>query len=111
MSLDYVKDTLRRVSQNALEFGLVNHIESGSGYVGVRVLLDGKDVTEKSTVKIGAQEVRQVKPQMFVTSYYGDGVLFTIKLDEPIRRDLHKLRVLCNVEMLGSYSAEFEGEI
>ncbi|MFQ6095545.1 MAG: hypothetical protein ACE5NN_05330 [Candidatus Bathyarchaeia archaeon] len=110
-SLDYVKDSLKRVSENVLEFELINHIESGSGYIGVNVLLDGKDVTEKSTMKIGEQEARQVKPYMFVASSYGDRVLFTIELDEPIKHDLHKVKVLCDVEMLGSYSAEFEGTV
>lgn len=111
VSLGYVKDSLRRVSDNVLEFKLVNHIESGSGYIGVKVLLDGEDVTDESTMKIGTQEARQVKPHMFVTSSYGDHVLLTIKLDEPIKRDLHKVRVTCNVDMLGSYSAEFEGTV
>ncbi len=107
-SLDYMKDSLRRVSENSLEFRLLNHIESGSGYINVKVLLDGDDVTDKSTMKIGTQEARQAKPYMYVTSYYNDQVLVTIELDEPIKRDLHKVEVTCYVEMLGSYSAEFE---
>lgn len=110
-SLNYVKDSLRRVSENVAEFELINHIESGSGYISVKVLLDGNDVTDKSTLKIGVQKARQVKPYMLVSSNYGDRVLLTIELDEPIKRDLHKVKVVCNVEMLGSYSAEFEGTV
>ena len=111
MSLDYVKDSLRRVSEKVLEFRLVNHVASGSGYVGGKVLLDGEDVTDKSTMKIGTQDARQVKRDMFVTSYYGDQVLFTISSDEPIKRSLHKIKVVCDVETLGSYTAELEGTI
>jgi len=111
MSLDYVEESLIRVNEKALEFKLVNHIASGSGYIQAKVLLDGEYVTEKSVMKIGTQEARQVKPGMFVTSYYGDPVLFTIGNDEPIAHGLHKVRVLCDVEMLGSYSADFEGTI
>ena len=110
-SLDYVEDSLNRVDENTLEFKLINHVDSGSGYVGVRVFLDGEDVTDKSTMKIGTQKARQVRPYMFVTSDYGDQVLVTIKLDESIERGLHKVRVVCNVEMLGSYTAEFEGTV
>lgn len=111
MSLDYVEGSLKRVDEDALEFKLINHVESGSGYIGVKVLLDGKDVTDKLTMKIGTQEARQVRPYMFVTSDYGDEVLVTIKLDEPIKRGPHKVKVVCNVEPLGSYTAEFEGTI
>ena len=77
MSLDYVEGSLKRVDEDALEFKLINHVESGSGYIGVKVLLDGKDVTDKLTMKIGTQEARQVRPYMFVTSDYGDEVLVT----------------------------------
>jgi len=108
LSLDYVKGSFRRASENVLEFKLVNHVESGSGSISVKVLLDGNDVTDKSTMKIGTQEARSVKPSMYVTSYYNDPVLMTIELDEPVKRDLHKVKVTCYVEMLGSYSAEFE---
>ncbi len=108
MSLDFVKGSFRRAGENVLEFKLVNHIESGSGSISVKVMLDGDDVTDKSTMKIGAQEARRVKPSMYVTSYYNDPVLMTIELDEPVKRDLHKVKVTCYVEMLGSYSAEFE---
>ena len=111
MSLDYMKESLGRVNEKALEFKLVNHVASGSGYIRAKVLLDGEDVTEKSVMKIGTQEARKLKRDMFVTSYYGDSVLFTIRNDEPIAHGLHKVRVLCDVEMLGSYSAEFEGTI
>ena len=108
LSLDFVKGSFRRAGENVLEFKLVNHIESGSGSISVKVMLDGDDVTDKSTMKIGAQEARRVKPSMYVTSYYNDPVLMTIELDEPVKRDLHKVKVTCYVEMLGSYSAEFE---
>ena len=108
MSLDFVKGSFRRVGESALEFRLVNHVESGSAYVNVKVLLDGNDVTTKSSMKIGTQEERQVKPSLYVTSYYNDPVLMTIQLDEPVRRGLHKVEVTCYVEMLGSYSTEFE---
>jgi len=107
-SLGYVKGSFRRVSENALEFKLVNHVESGSGSISVKVLLDGNDVTDRSTMKIGTQEARRVKPSMYVTSYYNDPVLVTVELDEPVKRDLHKVEVTCSVEMLGSFSAEFE---
>jgi hypothetical protein len=111
MSLDYVEESLIRVNEKTLEFKLVNHIASGSGYIQAKVLLDGEDVTEKSAMKIGTQEARQLKRDMFVTSYYGDQVLFTISSDEPIKRSLHKIKVVCDVETLGSYTAELEGTI
>jgi hypothetical protein len=111
MSLDYVKGSFRRVSENVLAFKLVNRIDSGSANINLKVLLDGEDVTGKSTMKIGGQETRRVKPSMHVTSYYNDLVLVTIELDGPVKRDLHKAKVTCSVEMLGSYSAEFEETI
>lgn len=110
-SLGYEKGSFRRVSENVLEFMLVNRIESGSGYINVKVLLDGDDVTGKSTMKIGAQEARRAKPYMYVNSYYNDRVLITIELDEPVKQDLHRVKVSCSVEMLGSYSAEFEAKV
>lgn len=108
MSLDFVKGSFGRAGENVLEFKLVNHVGSGSGSISVKVLLDGDDVTDKSMMKIGTQEARRVKPSMYVTSYHNDPVLMTIELDEPVKRDLHKVKVTCYVEMLGSYSAEFE---
>lgn len=111
LSLGYVRDSLKSPNDSALEFKLKNLIDSGSGYIGVKVLLDGRDVTDRSTMKIGGQNATQVKPYMFVTSNYGDEVLVTIKLEGPKKRDLHKVNVICNVEMLGTYSTEFEGRV
>jgi len=111
MSLRYVENSFRRIDENTLEFKLVNNIESGSGYVDVKILLDGKDVTDKSTMKIGTQESRKVSQYMFVTSNYGDDVIVQIKLDEPIEKGVHNVKVICNVEMLGTYTAEFKGSV
>lgn len=109
-SLDYVEDSLKRVDYNLLEFKLINHIASGSGFINVKVLVDEKEVTNSSTMKIEEQEATKVKP-MFVTSSYGDKVLFNIKLDEPLKHGYHKIKVDCGVEMLGSYSVKFEGTV
>jgi len=111
MSLRYVENSFRRIDENTLEFKLVNNIESGSGYVSVKILLDSKDVTDKSTMKIRTQESRKVSPYMFVTSNYGDDVIVQIKLDEPIEKGVHNVKVICNVEMLGTYTVEFKGSV
>ncbi|RJS85216.1 hypothetical protein CW702_01465 [Candidatus Bathyarchaeota archaeon] len=111
MSLRYIEGSLRRINENSIGFKLINYIESGAGYINLKVLLDGEDVTEESSIKIGGQEERKVKPYMFVSSNYGDEVAVTISREKPIRKGPHKIKVECTIDMLGFYSTEFEGEV
>jgi hypothetical protein len=108
MSLDYVKDSLKRKNSSRIEFMLINHIASGSGFIDVKILVDDKEVTESAMMKIGEQEATEVKP-MYVTSNYGDLASVIIKPKETLKHGYHKIKINCNVENLGSYSVEFGG--
>jgi len=111
MSLTFVKESLRKLDESTLQFMLKNYVGSGSGGAGVKLLLDEKDVTEGSTVKIGSQEARQMKPYMYGSVAYGDEILFTVKLDTPIKPGPHKIRLVCDIGGGETFSAEFEGTV
>jgi len=111
MSLTYVKESFKRLNENTLQFKLINYVGSGSGGAGVRLLLDGRDVTERSIIKIGSQEARPMKPYMYGSGAYGDEILFTVKLETPIKPGLHKIRLVFDIGGGESFSAEFEGTI
>ena len=111
MSLTFIKESLKRLNENTFQFKLVNNVGSGSGGAGVRLLLDGRDVTERSTVKIGSQEAKPMKPYMYGSVAYGDEILFTIKLDTSIKPGLHKIQLVCDIGGGESFSAEFEGTV
>jgi len=111
MSLTYVKESLKKLNESTLQFKLVNYAGSGSGGAGVRLLLDERDVTERSTIKIGSQEARPMKPYMYGSVSYSDEILFTVKLDTPIKPGLHKIRLVCDIGVGVPFSTEFEGKV
>lgn len=109
MSLIYLKKSLKRVDERTLQFKLVNGIDSGSADAGVTILLDGKDLTTRSTLRKGSGEFRPVKPFMYIISTYGDEFLITVKSNAPIELGPHKIEVICEIDNLGTFSAKFEG--
>jgi len=111
MSVIYLKESLKRVDERTLQFMLVNRVDSGSADVGVKILLDGRDLTTRSTLRRGSGEPRPVTPRMYITSTYGDEFLVTVGSDAPIKPGLHKIDVTCEIDYLGTFSTGFEGTV
>jgi len=111
MSIVYLEESLKRMGEKILQFRLVNRIDSGSADVGVKILLDGRDITTRSTLRRGSGEPRSVTPHMYITSTYGDEFLVTVESDAPIEHGLHKIEVTCQVDYLGTFSARLEGTV
>jgi len=111
MSVVYLKESLKRVDKKTLQFTLVNRVDSGSADVGIKILLDGRDLTTRSTLRRGSGEPRPVTPHMYITSIYGDEFLVTVESDAPIEPGLHRIEVTCEIEDFGTFSAKFEGTV
>ncbi len=117
MSISYVKGSLKNVDKDNdgvadhLQFKLINYLGSGSASVSdIRVLVDGKDVTDKTTFKIGDKPPKPAKSLNYVTAYYGDEVLVEIKHDGEIKPGLHKIEVSAKIDW-ETFNIEFEESV
>jgi len=113
MSLRYVKGSMKNVDQDndgtpdTLTFKLINYIGTGSSYVTMKVIIDGKEYTDKASISIAGRDFVKIVPDMFVYSTYGDEI--TIKVDHGGQIELGKHKVVIEGEVAGFHSSiEFE---
>jgi len=117
VAIPYVKGSLKNIDKDGdgvpdhIQFKLINHIGSGSVYVSrVQVLVNGEDVTENTTFKIGDSPPRPAKAPGYVSSNYGDEILVEIKHNGKIGPGRHKIKLAVE-SSFGPYVLEFEDTI
>ncbi|MCD6444036.1 hypothetical protein J7L70_03415 [Candidatus Bathyarchaeota archaeon] len=114
--LPYVKGSMENVDldedgvKETLVLKFQNRVGSGTASVDLRVSVDGVDYTEKSSIKIADGEPKPLKPNMYVTSYYGDEIAILINHGGEVKPGKHKVTLKISVNW-ETYETTIEDEV
>ncbi|HID90912.1 TPA: hypothetical protein EYP44_03025 [Candidatus Bathyarchaeota archaeon] len=99
----YSKGSLKNLDKDGdgipdhLRFKLVNLRGTGGIRLSIKVLVDGRDVTSKTTIQVADQKPRPIKPSIYVYSIYGDELTFEVRHGGEIKAGPHKVRLVSDI--------------
>jgi len=101
---------MKNTDKNHLQFAIMNNVESGSASIGAKLLVDGVDYTEKTTIKIENQRPQKLGTYVYISTRYGDKCIVEVDHEGKIKAGMHKVTLTVDTPV-GSYSAEFEDKV
>jgi len=116
MSIPYVSSSMKNIDKNGdgvpdhLQFALINRVESGSASIGMKLLIDGADFTEKATLQIGSQKPQNIGPYVYIITNYGDRCIVEVNHEGEIKPGKRKVRITASTPV-GSFTSEFEDTV
>ena len=102
--LSYKKGSMKNLDEDGdgvpdtLVFTLINSIGTGSAYVTIKVFVDGVEFTDKTLMSIAGEEFIKLKPDMYVSSTYGDEITFKILHKGEIKPGRHKVKLVGTID-------------
>jgi hypothetical protein len=113
MSVPYVPSSMKWSDKKGgkiadqLQFILLNKVDSGSANIGVKLLIDGVDYTDRATIRIEDQQPQKLGPYVYVSTGYGDKCFIEVDHGGKVKPGKHKVKVIVDTPV-GSYTTEFE---
>ena len=98
MAISYIEGGFKKIDEKSFEIKFKNLIGSGEATINPKILLDGKDITESTQIRIGSGEFREVKKEMGVYSFYGDEISIRIRLENPLANGQHKVKLVIEIK-------------
>ena len=93
-----------------LQFAFINRVESGSASIGMKLLIDGTDFTEKATLQIGNQKPQDIGPHVYISTNYGDRCIVEVNHEGKMKPGKHKVIITASTPV-GLYTSEFEDTV
>lgn len=113
MSIPYVPTSMKNIDKDGdgvvdhLQFAITNEVDSGSASIGVKLLIDGTDFTDRATLQIEKQRPQNLGSYIYISTRQGDRCVVDIDHAGKIKPGKHRVKITVDTPV-GSYSSEFE---
>lgn len=113
MPIQYVKGSLKKVADNILQFEIKNTEGSAKVNITPSIYIDGKDVTNGTSISIKGNEFSKAKENMDLDILFGESITLRCELDKPIEPGNHKIKVEIKVNwpIWTTFNLEFNAKI